>query len=72
MKILALLDQDTFVEGIKMNYTNEWIDEVVITYNAFKAKDFTDILENNDPMLHDIDSWVRKHNNTLVEIKEVL
>jgi len=40
MKILSLIDQDVFVEGVIINYTNERIEEVVVTHNAFKAEDF--------------------------------
>ena len=45
MKVLSLIDQDVFIEGVTMNYTNEWIEEIVVTHNIFKARDFTDEYE---------------------------
>ena len=72
MKILSLIDQNVFVEGITMNYTNEWIEEVVVTHNIFKARDFTDEYENRDSILEEISLWVYNRHHTLVEVKEVL
>jgi len=72
MKILSLIDQDVFIEDITMNYTNEWIEEVVVTHNAFKAEDFTDEYENKSPLLKEISLWVYNTYNTLVEVKEIL
>ena len=72
MKILSLLGQDTFVENIVMDYTNEWVDEVIITHNVFKAKDFSNEYENKDSILDEIVIWVFNNNNALVEVKELL
>ena len=72
MKVLSLIDQDVFIEGITMNYTNEWIEEVVVTHNIFKARDFTDEYENRDSILKEISLWANSHHNTLVEVKEIL
>lgn len=69
MKILRLIDRDTFVEGVTMNYTNEWVEEVVITHNAFKAKDVSE-LQYYD--LTEIAAWIREHEGTLLEIVEVI
>lgn len=69
MKILSLIDHDTYVEGVTMNYTNEWIEEVVTTHNAFKAKDVSDLLKSE---LKEIAIWIREHQNTLLEIKEIV
>ena len=69
MKILRLVDRDTYVEGVTMNYTEEWVEEVVITHNAFKAKDITELLGTH---LAEIAEWVRKHEGTLLEIVEIL
>jgi len=35
MKILALINNNTFIESVTMNYTNEWIDRIEITSNMF-------------------------------------
>ena len=72
MKVLSLIDQDVFIEGITMNYTNEWIEEVILTHNGFKAMDFTNECENKSPLLKEISLWVYNHYNTLVEVKEIL
>jgi len=72
MKILSLIDHDVFIEGITMNYTNEWVEEVVVTHNAFKAEDFTNEYETKSPILKEISLWVYNTYNTLVEVKEIL
>ena len=72
MKILSLIGQDIFIEGITMNYTNEWIEEIVLTHNIFKARDFTNEYGNRDSILEEISLWVNNHNNTLIEVKEIL
>ena len=72
MKVLSLIDKDVFIEGITMNYTNECIEEVVVTHNIFKARDFTDEYENRDSILKEIRLWINNHHNTLVEVKEIL
>ena len=72
MKILSLIDQDVFIECIVVNSTNEYIEEIILTHNAFKAKDFTNEYENKSPLLKEISLWVYNHHNTLVEVKEIV
>ena len=74
MKILRLIDRDTYVEGIRMNYTEEWVEEVVTTHNAFKAKDFTHRLDPGANYLYmeEIATWIREHEETLLEVVEIL
>lgn len=69
MRILRLVDKDTYIEAIVLNCTNEWIEEIVITHNAFKAKDVTGLLYYD---LNQTAEWVREHHNTLIEVVEVL
>ena len=72
MKILSLIGQDIFIECITMNYTNEWIEEIVLTHNIFKARNFTNEYGNRDSILEEISLWINNHNNTLIEVKEIL
>ena len=68
--ILRLLDRDTYVEGVTMNYTNEWIDEIVQTHNAFKAREFSrnELLDIGS----DIAEWVDRNETTMIEVVETL
>jgi len=68
--ILKLLDRDTYVEGISMNYTGEWIEEVVQTHNAFKARDFSQ--EELDEYGTDILEYVKGQEGAILEIVTLL
>ncbi len=72
MKVLSLLDKDVFIECVVVNSTNEYIEEIILTHNGFKAMDFTNEYENKDSVLEEISLWVYNHHNTLVEVKEIL
>ena len=74
MKILRLVDRDTFIEGVSMNYTNEWVEEVVQTHNVFKAKDFTLYLDSDFEYSYmaEIASLIKEHEGTLLEVVEIL
>ena len=72
MKVLSLLDKDVFIECVVVNSTNEYIEEIILTHNGFKAMDFTKECENKSPLLKEISLWIYNHHNTLVEVKEIL
>jgi len=68
MTLLRLIDKDTYIESIVMNYTNEWIEEIVQTHNAFKAKDFNSITDYDSEFLSEISNWIRTNETTLLEV----
>lgn len=70
MYILRLLDREgEYVDAISRNYTGEWVEEVVTTHNTFKAKEYTEFTLDRD--FDDIQSWIREHRDTLVEIVRI-
>jgi len=69
MQIMSLIGKDTFIEAVVYNCTDEWIEEIVFTHNVFKARDIHGLTPVE---LTEIADYIREHENTLIEIKEVL
>ena len=69
MKILSLLDKDVFIEAVIYNCTNEWIEEIVLTYNGFKALNVGNMSLQE---LSEISEYIKENETTLVEIREIL
>jgi len=69
MKILALIGTNIYVKGIQRNYTGEWVENVILTKNIFKAMD-ADNLSDKDK--EEMASYIKNIEKTVLEIKEIL
>jgi len=69
MKVLALIGTNIYVKGIQKNYTDEWVENVILTKNIFNAIDI-DTLSDKDK--DEIASYIHNIKNTVLEIKEIL
>ena len=66
-KILRLINNNTYVKEVVINYTDEWIEKIITTSEVSEAIDINCIRRRGE-----LAEAVKTKHNTLLEVVEIL